>query len=114
MADDIEKRDDFEDDTQHKPQPINFDDIPDIIPLLPVRDVVIYSYMILPLMVGREKSIRAVEQAVSGNRLIFLATQKSSSDEDPSPDDIYSTGTVAMVVKMLKLPDGRVKILVQG
>ena len=114
MADDIEKRDDFEDDTQHKPQPINFDDIPDIVPLLPVRDVVIYSYMILPLMVGREKSIRAVEQAVSGNRLIFLATQKSSSDEDPSPDDIYSTGTVAMVVKMLKLPDGRVKILVQG
>ncbi len=114
MADDIEKRDDFEDDTQHKPQPINFDDIPDIIPLLPVRDVVIYSYMILPLMVGREKSIKAVEQAVSGNRLIFLATQKSSSDEDPSPDDIYSTGTVAMVVKMLKLPDGRVKILVQG
>ncbi len=114
MADDIEKRDDFEDDTQHKPQPVNFDDIPDIIPLLPVRDVVIYSYMILPLMVGREKSIRAVEQAVSGNRLIFLATQKSSSDEDPSPDDIYSTGTVAMVVKMLKLPDGRVKILVQG
>jgi ATP-dependent Lon protease len=114
MADDIEKRDDFEDDTQHKPQPINFDDIPDIVPLLPVRDVVIYSYMILPLMVGREKSIKAVEQAVSGNRLIFLATQKSSSDEDPSPDDIYSTGTVAMVVKMLKLPDGRVKILVQG
>ncbi len=114
MADDIEKRDDFEDDAQHKPEPINFDDIPDIVPLLPVRDVVIYSYMILPLMVGREKSIRAVEQAVSGNKLIFLASQKSSSDEDPSPDDIYSTGTVAMVVKMLKLPDGRVKILVQG
>lgn len=114
MPDDIEKRDDFEDDTQHKPQPINFDDIPDIIPLLPVRDVVIYSYMILPLMVGREKSIKAVEQAVSGNRLIFLATQRSSTDEDPSPNDIYSIGTVAMVVKMLKLPDGRVKILVQG
>ena len=114
MADDIEKRDDFEDDTQHKPQPINFDDIPDIMPLLPVRDVVIYSYMILPLMVGREKSIRAVEQAVSGNRLIFLATQKLSTDEDPASGEIYSLGTVAMVVKMLKLPDGRVKILVQG
>ena len=114
MADDIEKRDDFEDDTQHKPQPINFDDIPDIMPLLPVRDVVIYSYMILPLMVGREKSIRAVEQAVSGNRLIFLATQKLSTDEDPESGEIYSLGTVAMVVKMLKLPDGRVKILVQG
>ncbi|MGC8657579.1 MAG: endopeptidase La [Desulfomonilaceae bacterium] len=114
MPDDIEKRDDFEDDTQNKPQPVNFDDIPDIVPLLPVRDVVIYSYMILPLMVGREKSIKAVEQAVAGNRLIFLATQKTSTDEDPSPNDIYATGTVAMVVKMLKLPDGRVKILVQG
>ncbi len=114
MPDDIEKRDDFEDDQQNKPQPVNFDDIPDIVPLLPVRDVVIYSYMILPLMVGREKSIRAVEQAVAGNRLIFLATQKTSTDEDPSPNDIFSTGTVAMVVKMLKLPDGRVKILVQG
>ncbi|MCL5124279.1 MAG: endopeptidase La [Deltaproteobacteria bacterium] len=110
----MEKRDDFEDDQQNKPQPVNFDDIPDIVPLLPVRDVVIYSYMILPLMVGREKSIRAVEQAVAGNRLIFLATQKTSTDEDPSPNDIFSTGTVAMVVKMLKLPDGRVKILVQG
>ncbi|MCX5873476.1 MAG: endopeptidase La [Deltaproteobacteria bacterium] len=114
MSEDIEKRDDFEEETQHKPQQVNFDDIPDIIPLLPVRDVVIYSYMILPLMVGREKSIKAVEQAVSGNRLIFLATQKLSSDEDPTPGDIYSVGTVAMVVKMLKLPDGRVKILVQG
>ncbi len=71
MADDIEKPEDFEDDAQNKAQPINFDDIPDIMPLLPVRDVVIYSYMILPLMVGREKSIRAVEQAVAGNRLIF-------------------------------------------
>lgn len=114
MTDDIEKREDFEDDAQNKAQPINFDDIPDIMPMLPVRDVVIYSYMILPLMVGREKSIRAVEQAVSGNRLIFLATQKSSSDEDPNPSDIFSLGTVAMVVKMLKLPDGRIKILVQG
>ncbi len=115
MADETEKRDDFDvEDEQSKAQQINFEDIPNVMPLLPVRDVVIYSYMILPLMVGRERSIKAVESALEGDRLIFLATQKFSTEEDPGPDDIYSVGTVAMVVKMLKLPDGRVKILVQG
>ncbi len=115
MADETEKRDDFDvEDEQSKAQQINFEDIPDVMPLLPVRDVVIYSYMILPLMVGRERSIKAVESALEGDRLIFLSTQKFSTEEDPGPDDIYSVGTVAMVVKMLKLPDGRVKILVQG
>src|SRR5512138_3841770 len=88
--------------------------IPDVLPLLPVRDVVVYPYMILPLFVGREISINAVDQALSGDRLIFLATQKEVSDEDPSPDSIYTVGTVAMIMRMLKLPDGRVKILVQG
>jgi ATP-dependent Lon protease len=88
--------------------------IPDILPLLPVRDVVVYPYMILPLFVGREISINAVDQALSGDRLIFLATQKEVSDEDPAPDGIYTVGTVAMIMRMLKLPDGRVKILVQG
>jgi ATP-dependent Lon protease len=88
--------------------------IPDILPLLPVRDVVVYPYMILPLFVGREISINAVDQALSGDRLIFLATQKEVSDEDPAPDAIYTVGTVAMIMRMLKLPDGRVKILVQG
>ncbi len=115
MADETEKRDDFDvEDEQSKAQQINFEDIPNVMPLLPVRDVVIYSYMILPLMVGRERSIKSVESALDGDRLIFLATQKFSTEEDPGPDDIYSVGTVAMVVKMLKLPDGRVKILVQG
>ena len=115
MADETEKRDDFDvEDEQSKAHQINFEDIPNVMPLLPVRDVVIYSYMILPLMVGRERSIKAVESALEGDRLIFLATQKFSTEEDPGPDDIYSVGTVAMVVKMLKLPDGRVKILVQG
>lgn len=88
--------------------------IPDILPLLPVRDVVVYPYMILPLFVGREISINAVDQALSRDRLIFLATQKEMGDEDPAPEGIYTVGTVAMIMRMLKLPDGRVKILVQG
>ncbi|ACM19266.1 ATP-dependent Lon protease (La) [Geotalea daltonii FRC-32] len=88
--------------------------IPDVLPLLPVRDVVVYPYMILPLFVGREISINAVDSALSKDRLIFLATQKDVSEEDPAPDMIYGVGTVAMIMRMLKLPDGRVKILVQG
>lgn len=88
--------------------------IPDILPLLPVRDVVVYPYMILPLFVGREISINAVDHALSKDRLIFLATQKDVGEEDPAPEMIYDVGTVAMIMRMLKLPDGRVKILVQG
>ncbi|HEY6838740.1 MAG TPA: endopeptidase La [Geobacteraceae bacterium] len=88
--------------------------IPDVLPLLPVRDVVVYPYMILPLFVGREISIAAVDEALSKDRLIFLATQKDVADEEPTPDEIYGVGTVAMIMRMLKLPDGRVKILVQG
>ncbi|MBI4961980.1 MAG: endopeptidase La [Desulfomonile tiedjei] len=114
MADEIEKKDDFDDDEGAKVQQVSLADIPDVLPLLPVRDVVIYSYMILPLMVGRERSIRAVESAVAKDRLIFLATQKFATEEDPQPEDIFNVGTVAMIVKMLKLPDGRVKVLVQG
>ncbi|MBU5614284.1 endopeptidase La [Geomonas azotofigens] len=88
--------------------------IPDILPLLPVRDVVVYPYMILPLFVGREISIAAVDHALSKDRMIFLATQRDVGDEDPAPEAIYEVGTVAMIMRMLKLPDGRVKILVQG
>ncbi len=88
--------------------------IPDVLPLLPVRDVVVYPYMILPLFVGREISINAVDYALSKDRMIFLATQKDVGDEDPTPESIYEVGTVAMIMRMLKLPDGRVKILVQG
>ncbi|HET6419419.1 MAG TPA: endopeptidase La [Geobacteraceae bacterium] len=88
--------------------------IPEVLPLLPVRDVVVYPYMIIPLFVGREISISAVDWALSKDRLIFLATQKDMADEEPAPESIYSVGTVAMIMRMLKLPDGRVKILVQG
>ena len=88
--------------------------IPEQLPLLPIRDVVVYPFMIIPLFVGREMSIKAVDQALAGDRMIMLATQHDIGDEDPTPDKIYNVGTVAMIMRMLKLPDGRVKILVQG
>ena len=87
---------------------------PSVIPILPVRDVVVYPFMILPLFVGRDKSIRAVDEALTRDRLILLAVQKDAEAEDPAAEDIYTTGTVAMIMRMLKMPDGRVKILVQG
>ena len=89
-------------------------EIPDTLPLLPVRDIVVYSYMFLPLFVGRESSIKAVEEAMENNRLILLATQRDPSHDNPGPEDIYPVGTVAMIMKKLKLPDNRIKILVQG
>jgi ATP-dependent Lon protease len=88
--------------------------IPETLPMLPVRDTVIFPYMILPLFVGRESSIKAVDEALAKDRMIFLATQKVSTDDNPTTENIYAVGTAAMVMKMLKLPDGRVKILVQG
>lgn len=85
------------------------------LPLLPVRDLVVYPFMILPLFVGRESSIRAVEEALNNtDRLILLSSQKDISAETPSPSEIYSLGTVAMIMRMRRLPDGRIKILVQG
>ncbi|OGQ03991.1 MAG: endopeptidase La [Deltaproteobacteria bacterium RBG_19FT_COMBO_46_12] len=88
--------------------------LPETIPLLPVRDFVVFPYMVLPLFVSREKSIKSLEEALSKDRLIFLVAQKKVSEEDPSPNDLYRVGTVGVVMKMLKLPDGKVKILVQG
>ena len=88
--------------------------IPSELPLLPIRDVVIFPFMIMPLFVGRESSIKAVDEALNNNRLIFLATQKNVAEENPGPEDIYQVGTISMIMRMLKLPDGRVKILVQG
>lgn len=88
--------------------------IPDILPLMPVRDIVIFTDMLLPLFVGREKSVLAVEEAVSKDGFIFLATQKETGVENPKPDQIYEIGTIGRILRMLKLPDGRVKALVQG
>jgi ATP-dependent Lon protease len=83
--------------------------------MLPVRDIVVFPYMIIPLFVGRDSSIKAVEEALSrSDRLILLASQKDISDEHPAPEAIYQTGTVAMIMRMRKLPDGRIKILTQG
>jgi len=89
-------------------------EVPDVLPLLSIRDIVIYPYMMLPLFVGRDMSIRAVEEALSRDRLIFLVSQKNSAEDNPTPNDIHRVGTVASIMRMLKLADGRVKILVQG
>ena len=89
-------------------------EIPDELPVLPIRDIVVFPYMIIPLFVGRQISISAIENALAGNRMVLLLTQKDVSVETPSPADLYSMGTVGVIMRMLKLPDGRVKILVQG
>jgi len=89
-------------------------EIPESLPMLPVRDIVVFPYMILPLYVGRESSIRAVEESLAKNRLIFLASQKEITEENPSENTIYRVGTIAMIMRMRKLSDGRVKILIQG
>jgi ATP-dependent Lon protease len=89
-------------------------EIPTSLPILPVRDVVIFPYMILPLFVGRDMSIKALERAVGDNKLILLVTQKDVNIETPSPEDLYKVGTVGSILRMLKLPDGRFKVLVQG
>lgn len=88
--------------------------IPDILPLLPVRDMVMYPSVLLPLFVGRDMSINAVEKSLSQNRLIVVAAQKDLTDEDPLPNRIYSIGVVSQIMRMLRLPDGRVKVLIQG
>lgn len=89
-------------------------EIPEEMPLMPVRDVVIFTDMLLPLFVGRDKSIKAVEDAMSSSRHIFLATQKDPITENPKPEEIYTVGTVGKILRMIKLPDGRIKALVQG
>lgn len=90
-------------------------EIPESLPLLPVRDIVVFPFMIIPLFVGRDSSIKSVEESLSkSDRLILLSSQKDISDEHPAPEGIYTTGTVAMIMRMRKLPDGRIKILIQG
>ena len=85
-----------------------------MIPVLPLRDVVVYPHMVIPLFVGRGKSIKALETAMVDNKQIFLVAQKKSSNDDPSADDIYQVGTLSTVLQLLKLPDGTVKVLVEG
>lgn len=89
-------------------------DIPPVLPILPLRDIVIFPYMIFPVLVGRDQSIRAANYAVENTKYIFLSTQKKSTIEDPKADDIYKEGTIAKIVQILKLPNGLMKILVDG
>jgi len=88
--------------------------VPEVLPVLPLRDIVIYPFMIVPLFVSREKSIRAVDEALGENRMILLVSQRDLDKEEPAGEDLYVTGTVAVIMRMLKLPDGRIRILVQG
>ena len=83
-------------------------------PVLPLRDIVVFPHMIVPLFVGREKSIKALEEVMRSDTFILLATQKNASDDDPATDAIYGVGTLASVLQLLKLPDGTVKVLVEG
>jgi len=89
-------------------------DIPEMLPVLVLRDIVVFPYMIVPLYVGRAKSKRAVDRALNSDRMILLLTQKDPNVEDPTPEQLYMTGTVGLIVRMLKLPDGRMRVLVQG
>src|SRR5690554_3150076 len=84
------------------------------LPLLPLRDVVVYPHMVIPLFVGREKSIQALEHAMVTDKQVLLVAQKTASEDDPGPDDMYEVGTVSTILQLLKLPDGTVKVLVEG
>ncbi len=84
------------------------------IPVLPLRDVVVYPHMVIPLFVGREKSIRCLEAAMDNDKQILLVAQKDAATDDPSISDLYTVGTVATILQLLKLPDGTVKVLVEG
>jgi ATP-dependent Lon protease len=88
--------------------------LPDSLPVLPLRDIVIFPYMIVPLFVQRERSIRAVEHALAENRMIMLVAQRDLEKEEPIGGDLYNYGTAASIMRMLKMPDGRIRILVQG
>ncbi|MCK9212127.1 MAG: endopeptidase La [Ignavibacteriaceae bacterium] len=97
-----------------KDENLLIDNLPEILPVLPLRDIVIFPYMIFPVLVGREQSIRAANAAVDRDKFIFLSSQKKSNLEDPQQEDIYLEGTIARIVQILKLPNGLMKILVDG
>ena len=84
------------------------------LPLLPLRDVVVYPHMVLPLFVGRERSIEALENAMANDKQVLLVAQRNAADDDPRADDLYQVGTVSNILQLLKLPDGTIKVLVEG
>src|SRR5690554_1532203 len=100
---------------QRKDQPSEVTDRPLVaMPALPLRDVVVYPHMVIPLFVGREKSIRALEAAMEEDKRILLVAQTSAELDDPAESDLYQVGTISTILQMLKLPDGTVKVLVEG
>src|SRR5437879_9018829 len=88
--------------------------IPDVLPVLPLPDVVVFPYMIVPLFVNRDRSAKAVDQALSENRMVLLVSQKNPSVDDPKTEDLHDFGTVSVIMRMLKMPDGRVRIRAHG
>ena len=102
--------------TTHEDSPISpTPDVPaDLLPVLPLRDVVVYPHMVIPLFVGREKSILALEEAMKVNKQILLVAQKQADVDEPAAKDLYDVGTIATILQLLKLPDGTVKVLVEG
>src|SRR6201998_2972590 len=84
------------------------------VPMMPVRDLVIFPQMMNPFIVGRESSLRALEEALATDKKIFLATQHDASVDDPKPDEIYSVGTLANIVQSVRLPDGNLRVLAEG
>ena len=86
----------------------------DYFPLLPLRDIVVFPSMIVPLFVGRDKSIKALSEVMKNNKKIILVTQKTAEIDDPNPEDLYSFGCESKILQLLKLPDGTVKVLIEG
>src|SRR5512135_1768400 len=84
------------------------------LPLLPLRDIIVFPHMVVPLFVGREKSIAALEEAMAGDKEIVLAAQRRAQTNDPAPEDIFPVGTLGHIIQLLRLPDGTVKVLVEG
>src|SRR3989338_6128328 len=99
---------------QDTPSTTNITVIPSTHPLLPLRDVVVFPHMVIPLFVGRSKSIKALETAMEANKTIVLVAQRSATKDDSGTDDLYAIGSMANILQMLKLPDGTVKVLVEG
>ena len=85
-----------------------------LFPVLPLRDIVVFPHMIVPLFVGREKSVRALEDVMKDDKQILLVAQKNAAQDDPGPDDIHTVGAIGTILQLLKLPDGTVKVLVEG
>ena len=85
-----------------------------VLPLLPLRDIIVYPFMVLPLFVGRDKSLLALEKSMAEQKSIFLSAQRNPSNNDPQPTDIFEIGTIANILQILKLTDGTMKVLVEG